>query len=320
MDDQLAFLRDHGVEVETREDREKAARGTADGGGPKFAFVRIPADSSEDMEEIYASGKPEGGDVLPELLKSRFADGSALDEGAVRAQAASQFGEMGAKLDVNSFAELTKGGSVETFSLVHPDKSNDYCGVYVYLDEVGVLKGLPRNARAAGLAEAAGKHGVSFQGDVFVGRVATQPSPMRNVSLKPEELSSSAAWLRRAAAENAAWDATMADLRGGGAGGGGEAPSGEGEGYRWSQGEEDCEVSVPLPAGTKAKEVKVVFEARRLRCTVAGEEVLQGRLYAAVRPDECSWSVAAGELQINLEKIDAAAAWPALFLPAEEQP
>jgi hypothetical protein len=28
---------------------------------------------------------------------------------------------------------------VETFSLVHPADTNDYCGVYLYLDEVGIL-------------------------------------------------------------------------------------------------------------------------------------------------------------------------------------
>jgi hypothetical protein len=52
----------------------------------------------------------------------------------------------------SAMANATKGGSVETFSLVHPADTNDYCGVYLYLDEVGMLKGLPLNARATRFA------------------------------------------------------------------------------------------------------------------------------------------------------------------------
>jgi hypothetical protein len=34
---------------------------------------------------------------------------------------------------------VTARGSVETFPLVHPADRNQYCGVYIYLDEVGLF-------------------------------------------------------------------------------------------------------------------------------------------------------------------------------------
>ena len=43
-------------------------------------------------------------------------------------------------------------------------------GVTAYLDETGVLKGLPINTRASSIASLCGFEGVQLRGDVFVGR------------------------------------------------------------------------------------------------------------------------------------------------------
>jgi hypothetical protein len=46
--------------------------------------------------------------------------------------------------------------------------SNKHCGVYIYLDEVGMLKGLPPNRRASGIAKTCGFDDAQFFGGVSV--------------------------------------------------------------------------------------------------------------------------------------------------------
>ena len=65
----------------------------------------------------------------------------------------------------------TQGGVCEAWPLAAPSEQNGWIGVKLYIDEVGALKKLPRNARAEALAEATGQIGVSIFGDAYVGRV-----------------------------------------------------------------------------------------------------------------------------------------------------
>mgnify|MGYP005857209465 CR=1 FL=1 len=97
-------------------------------------------------------------------------------------------------------------GSVETFPLVHPADTNNYMGVYIYLDEVGLLKKLPPNARATSIAVACGySPPPKFYGDVFIGRVQTKPH-LTNIDFAAgKDTDSNAAWMQRAVAENFAW-------------------------------------------------------------------------------------------------------------------
>lgn len=46
--------------------------------------------------------------------------------------------------------------------------SNKHCGVYIYLDEVGMLKGLPPNRRASGIAKTCGFDDAQFFGGFYV--------------------------------------------------------------------------------------------------------------------------------------------------------
>ena len=79
---------------------------------------------------------------------------------------------------------VAAAGSVEVFALVRPSAQTmpvAHAGTYFYFDEMGVLKDLPVNRRAAQIAASCGLDVESpFLGDVFIGRVAVQPTPMRN--------------------------------------------------------------------------------------------------------------------------------------------
>lgn len=67
---------------------------------------------------------------------------------------------------------VAAGGSVEVFRLVSPMESNHHKIINFYLDEVGLLKKLPLNARASQYALKAGFNPApQFYGDIYVGRV-----------------------------------------------------------------------------------------------------------------------------------------------------
>jgi hypothetical protein len=84
---------------------------------------------------------------------------------------------------MSTLIDAADDGAVETFALVRPAKSNNHTGVYIYLDEVGMLKGLPPNRRASGIAKTCGFDDAQFFGDVFIGRTQVDPAPMHNVDI-----------------------------------------------------------------------------------------------------------------------------------------
>ena len=63
--------------------------------------------------------------------------------------------------------------------------------------------------------------------------------------------------------------------------------------YRWTQTLGDLAVMVPVPAGTKAKSLVIDIKKKSLLVKVAGmaEPVLDGEMFAAVKMEDCFWSV-----------------------------
>lgn len=69
--------------------------------------------------------------------------------------------------------------------------------------------------------------------------------------------------------------------------------------YRWTQALDHVEVSVPVPEGTRAKQVRVDFGRTRLCVVVHGTTIVevraahltQGELAKPVRPDDCTWTI-----------------------------
>jgi hypothetical protein len=282
-EERLAWLRARGVTVETVEDRKLAKEGKLDpnwGQGQKeitFKYVKIPWDETQPYEEIETKGYV-AQDCMLTLMKPVFAGGN-IDSQTAKKTALAQMGQSVQTAGLDHLGEAAQGGTVETFALVRPAKTNSQQGVYIYLDEVGMLKQLPKNPRASSLAATCGFNGADFFGDVYVGRVQCQPSPMYNIDFTVKDLDSSAAWMKRAAAENYDYGLGMAELRdkmgdqlvGGGQPAEDEGTIKEGDGYTWSQGEEDVEIMVDGGEGIKSSQVKAVFKPASLKLTVAGE-------------------------------------------------
>ena len=326
-----SWLRARGVEIESPEDRRKAAELKAklahpldhvEGVTRRVKYVKIPCDATLPFEQLEAILAHDAhGDILPDVLAPRFAGGGTIDSTAAREQAVRQLGAKGLELSQSALENATKQGSAETFALVRPSATNGHRGVYLYLDEVGLLKSLPPNARADELAKACGFDGVRFYGDMFVGAVQSEPSPMHNVDFFVRDLDSSAAWLRNAQSENFAHNQSMQQLQdamrekggmvgglGGGDDGGGGFPCGSGEGYAWTQTDDEVEVVVTVPAGTKARDVCVTFKPRALAVGLKGADgaplVSIDKTFRATRPDESTWTVEDARVVVTVAKMD----------------
>ncbi len=301
-----------------------------------FKYCRVPADESEPPEELSAVAT-QAGDALPELLKERFAGGSIKNADSLRAEYGSAVDEKMEQLNL-----VASRGSVEVFALVRPSGQTmpiPHAGTYFYFDEMGVLKGLPVNKRAAQFAATCGLDVESpFLGDVYIGRVVVTPSPTRNGDFALSELDSSSPFLRSAPSENAQYQIAMeeyakaakaktvegkARAMGKDAEGDGSSASGAAAdaspspgAYKWAQTADDLEVTVALPSGTAKRDVKVAVGVKSLKVHInsaadtSAPPLVDLALFAAVRPDEMTWTLSSGkdvlpQLQVLVEKAES---------------
>ncbi|CAK0781081.1 hypothetical protein CVIRNUC_005280 [Coccomyxa viridis] len=86
------------------------------------------------------------------------------------------------------------------------------------------------------------------------------------------------------------------------------------ETYSWTQSLKDIIISVPVPSGTKGRDCNVVIEKSKLRVGVKGlTAVLDGDLYAAVKPDDSFWNSDGTALEITLQKVDSMSWWKSVL-------
>ncbi|GAA5821063.1 hypothetical protein JCM10212_003097 [Sporobolomyces blumeae] len=81
--------------------------------------------------------------------------------------------------------------------------------------------------------------------------------------------------------------------------------------YRWRQTLNDVTVSVPVPPGTKAKQLDVQIKKRSIKVGIKGEEpILVGDLPKEVQVDDCTWTLDdSREITISLEKGSTQQSW-----------
>ena len=331
--------------------RARAARACGrDEMNVNFTYCRVPADEHEAPEELSASST-QPGDALPEILKTRFAGGSIKNADSLRAEYGSAVDEKMEQLN-----QVASQGSVEVFALVRPSAQTmpiPHAGTYFYFDEMGALKGLPVNKRAGQIAATCGLDVESpFLGDVYIGRVVLTPSPTRNGNFDLSELDSSSPFLRSAPSENAQYQMAMEEYSKAakaktvegkaraGMGSGSDAdgspnalaaaatPSTPGQ-YKWAQTPTDLEVTLALPAGTLKRDVKVSVGAKSLKVDVRSSAdanappLVDLKLFAAVRPDEMTWTLSGTmeglpQLQVMVEKA-VSVTWSRLEVASEGQ-
>lgn len=314
--------------METPEERRVGQVTNGQAGAPtEIAFVCIPADTSKPMEERTVQ-VPAGyrGDYLVEYSQTSFrgdsdkVDISLLQQQAQQTLAASP--DTPSSVSDAALKQVAEKASVETFTLVHATPSNQFTSIHIYLDEVGMLKRLSLNPRAASYAERAGfSPAPQFYGDVFVGRVQKKPSLCNLPFNLGVDTTPDAPWLRQAMSDNLEFQKGMNEMTGRTdarqpdvAGGDGKAK--EEDGFWWTQSEEELEVNVPIPATAKSKDLQVKFRPRDLSVTILKEPKINIRLFEQVDVDGCTWTIdRKGDstvLVVTMEKAEGAL-WPRII-------
>ncbi|THH34040.1 hypothetical protein EUX98_g146 [Antrodiella citrinella] len=82
--------------------------------------------------------------------------------------------------------------------------------------------------------------------------------------------------------------------------------------YKWSQVLTDADVIVPVPAGTRGRDLAVVLQKRKLSVGLKGKEpILTGELFADIKMEDSTWTLEDNkEVQIHLEKVNKQQWWP----------
>lgn len=336
-EERLAYLRERGILVEIPEDRKAKSVTEAlkdadnDDDLPKetITFVEIPHDSSKPMRELSFSVPNRlletRGDILVDYLKPFFSSTDSdknVDLSLFQKQAAQHLGSQDAPGTVSDAAlkEVAKQANVETFSLVHPTPSNNFTAIHIYLDEIGMLKRLPLNARANEFATKAGFNPAPhFYGTVYLGRVKTSPK-VRNLSFEMGvDTASDAEWLKKATMDNLEHQTSMNRITGRNevqaAVDGEDGVAKAEDGYSWTQTEDEVELVVLLDNDALAKEINVKFLPKSVQIKFRKEPVLALQLFERVDPDGCTWTLdktnatEKRNLIVTLEKGDEAS-WP----------
>eukprot|EP00978_Attheya_sp_CCMP212_P020237 scaffold57656_cov61-Attheya_sp.AAC.3 len=310
-----------GVLVETSEERKGTEMKHVEVDGEEYrdvSFVHVPQDESVPMKQLTTKVRKSQigkGDVLMEELKPLFSTlSNNLDLNLLRKTHHFGSGHDGSSGTVSQDAlkAVAEQGQVESFCLVQPMPPNKFTSVNIYLDEVGLLKRLPLNKRAGDMALKAGFNPApKFYGDVFIGRLKSQPV-LTNVDFKlGVDTSSDAEWLQRATMQNLEYQTAINSISGktdqvqpSADGEDGVAKAEEGGLYSWTQTDEEIELIVPLGSSADGNDN-----------TLTSKDVKAGglKLYASVDPDGCTWTLDTGKkqtsLNISCEKIDAVS-WP----------
>ncbi|KAI5818092.1 nuclear movement protein nudC [Pyronema omphalodes] len=82
--------------------------------------------------------------------------------------------------------------------------------------------------------------------------------------------------------------------------------------YVWKQTIGDVDISVPIPAGTRARDLDIVMQSKKLKVGLKGKEpIMEGELPKTIRVDESTWSVEDQKsVEIHLEKTNQMEWWP----------
>jgi hypothetical protein len=325
-EERMAWLRARGVEIVDPEEKTSSAPAVDPNAEMEtVTYVHVPQDTSKKLQELSFSqpkGAPSNGDALSQHLAPVFGSTAAsLDLSLFQNKSTSHVGSAGAPTEVSdaTLRKVAAKGSVETFALVRPCPSNKFTGINIYLDEVGMMKRLPVNTRAADFAARAGFNPPpTFYGDVFIGRVSAVPQ-VKNESFKVGiDTNPDAAWLEKAAVHNLEYQADHNRMTGNTA----TQASNAGEdgkekvenGYSWTQTDDEVEVVVPLPQNCTTKAVKVKFLPKSIQVNVNKVVVLTLDFFAKIDPDGCTWTLDKDvaekkNLVITCEKADPVS-WP----------
>ncbi|KAF2140984.1 uncharacterized protein K452DRAFT_229328 [Aplosporella prunicola CBS 121167] len=86
--------------------------------------------------------------------------------------------------------------------------------------------------------------------------------------------------------------------------------------YKWSQTIQDVDVSIPIPANLKARDLDIVLEKTKLKVAVKGQPpLIEGDLPHPIHKDESTWTLESvgkdgKEVSVHLDKVNKMEWWP----------
>ncbi|KAI8073230.1 HSP20-like chaperone [Gongronella butleri] len=81
--------------------------------------------------------------------------------------------------------------------------------------------------------------------------------------------------------------------------------------YKWKQTLQDVDVVIPVPAGTRGRDLEVVLKKKSIKVALKGQApILEGELCKEIQVDESTWSLQdQKEVEVHLEKQNQMAWW-----------
>ncbi|SGY37616.1 BQ5605_C003g01844 [Microbotryum silenes-dioicae] len=82
--------------------------------------------------------------------------------------------------------------------------------------------------------------------------------------------------------------------------------------YRWRQTLQDLTITIPVPSGTKSRDLLVDIHKRSIKLGLKGKEmILQGEFPHEIKVDESTWTLDDNkEVSLSLEKVNQQTWWP----------
>ncbi|KAJ1033013.1 hypothetical protein NDA16_000292 [Ustilago loliicola] len=82
--------------------------------------------------------------------------------------------------------------------------------------------------------------------------------------------------------------------------------------YTWKQQLDAVEISVPVPQGTKGRDLVVELKKRKIKVALKGKDaILEGELAKDIKEEDSTWTIEDGNLiEIHLEKMNKNEWWP----------
>lgn len=219
--------------------------------------------------------------------------------------------------------------------MLRPCPEMNNTGVNMYIDECGILKGLPVNRRATELAHVVGKGTQNFHGDIYMGRFRSPPEGLlkgpRHVDFTLEDMATSSKFRimgkKLNIEDNFRQQKMMESIKKIGKPIGDDADHQsyhtnkkdvvEGAGcevFTWRQNFYDVEISIPVHPGTRTKDCNVVIESRKLSVFVATNDKnmrdTELELMHPIQADDATWTLTSQEggtgrtLNLHMDKID----------------
>jgi len=291
-----------------------------------FKYVLVPASANDPMQELESDDVEDlTKDTFRELTEKYFAGlGQSVDRSILLDQLTQRTGvdlkekTSSGELSGGALDALLNATSVEIFPVMLPTKQTNFVGISVYLDDKGVAKGLEENPRMSGLVQACGYPGQTFRGDCFLGRIFDDTEDeWRRTSITLKECNSDADWVQmtRKQRENRSSSDMSSFANKLGVNNPAQvnpgmledqAATGETEQYTWRQVDDEVEITFKkegLLKGDK-KQVKVTFSRAHLLVEAKGESLIDADLQGPTHPDESTWTLSDGVLQVMLSKAN----------------